>query len=63
MKNQNIKSKICDEIIQSGLVKKYDVVEHSYTDGGGERFINTYCKSKWYFSDTHNTTRLFRSGS
>lgn len=37
MKNQkNIKSKICDEIIQSGLVKEYDVVEHSYTDGGGE---------------------------
>lgn len=34
MKNQNIKSKICDEIIQSGLVKEYDVVEHSYTDGG-----------------------------
>lgn len=30
-----IKSKIAAELIQSGLVKPYDIVNHSYTDGGG----------------------------
>lgn len=34
-----IKKKKIIEILSSGLVKPFDVVEHSYTDGGG-RTIN-----------------------
>ena len=30
-----IKRKIIKKILASGLVKPFDVVEHSYTDGGG----------------------------
>lgn len=35
-----IKSKVINELLSSGLVKSYDVIEHSYTDGGGELLIN-----------------------
>lgn len=30
-----IKSDLCKQLLSQGLVKLYDVVEHSYTDGGG----------------------------
>lgn len=28
-----IKKKIVNDILSSGLVKPYDIIEHSYTDG------------------------------
>lgn len=31
----NLKNDLCKKILSSGLVKPYDIVEHSYTDGGG----------------------------
>ena len=39
-----IKKKIVNDILSSGLVKPYDIIEHSYTDGG-ERDISRLVKS------------------
>lgn len=36
----NIKRKICEQLIQSGKLKPFYVVEHSYTDGGGRMLEN-----------------------
>lgn len=38
----NIKQKVVNDIIAANLVKPYYVVNHSYTDGGGERFIKNH---------------------
>ena len=31
---KHIKTKVIKELLNSGLVKPYDIVEHSYTDNG-----------------------------
>ena len=33
---KNIKTEICNEFIKSGLAAPCVVINHSYTDGGGE---------------------------
>ena len=34
---KKLKSEIAKKIIESGLVKPFDVIEHSFTDGGGRK--------------------------
>ena len=36
----NIKKKVINDLLKSGLVKPYDVVEHSYTDNGKRELKN-----------------------
>lgn len=35
MIKSEIKSKLCNDLISNNLVKEFDVIEHSFTDGGG----------------------------
>lgn len=34
---ENLKTKLCNDLIKSGLVKKGDVINHSYNWGGTDR--------------------------
>lgn len=44
-----IKTKIVKQLLESGLLKPYYVVEHSYTDGGGETYKSLLFQPTKYF--------------
>ena len=44
-----IKNKVCTELLQKKLVKKYDVIQHSFTDGGGEKLKDLLKAKTIYF--------------
>ena len=46
---KHIKTKVIKELLNSGLLKPYDIVEHSYTDGGGRNIINLIVSTNGIF--------------
>ena len=45
----NIKTKTINELLKCGLVKPYDIINHSYTDGGGRMLENLIVSTNGIF--------------
>lgn len=45
----NIKIKTINELLKSKLVKPYDIINHSYTDGGGRMLENLIVSTNGIF--------------
>ena len=68
MIHETLKKKLADDLIKSGIVKGWEIINHSYTNESNnpnsrltlEDYIET---KRWYHANTHNKTRYARCSS
>ena len=54
-KKENLKTKLCNDLIESGLLKENYVINHSYTNGGNCKNKNSRQSLEDYIETTDNT--------